>query len=180
MESDAEAPMEAVVGAGDPDALPVAVKKVRKHKCAVPGCGPTSLKRHKIPNNPLMREAWLDAVGLQGCERKDVRICEAHFVAGDYVSGANQPTLKPEAVPRLRKEDEVESMEEDVGTAVEGDVAAVDVAAVEAAATSTAATSTAATSPSTAVPTSSSMDSSSFRSLGTASGLRVGCFAPET
>ena len=94
MESDTDAPMEAVAGAGDPCALVVqqAVRKPRKNLCVV--CGPTSLKRRRIPKNPVTRDAWIEALGLQGVPIKEyARICEAHFVDG-------------EAIPRLQLADE--------------------------------------------------------------------------
>ena len=142
MESDAEAPMEADVGAGDLGAVPkprrnrVGRKQAgRKVTCSFPGCGPTSLKRHRMPNKPEIKEAWMEAMGLQSDDKAEYRVCEAHFAPDDYAPGARGRTLKPEAVPKPK--DAVEAMELDTGESDAVDVAAaedVDVAPVDVAA----------------------------------------------
>ena len=75
MESDSDAPIEAIAGVGDPDALPI--KNTRKRSCVV--CGPTSGKVLKIPKNEPMRGKWLQALRLQsGDVKESSRVCESH------------------------------------------------------------------------------------------------------
>ena len=82
MESDTDAPMEAVAGVGDPGAL-MMVKKPRKNTCVV--CGPTNEKVRKIPKNDPLREMWLQALELPRDVRKTARVCESHFADGESV-----------------------------------------------------------------------------------------------
>lgn len=108
---------EATHGAGDLGALPKKRRNQvgRKKTCYFPGCGPTSLKCHKMPKDPHVREAWMEALGANG-DKADYRVCEAHFAPSDYVPGVTRRgsrVLKPEAVPKPK--DEVDAMEVDTG-----------------------------------------------------------------
>ena len=112
-----EVPNEANFGAGDLGALPKTRRKQvgRKKTCYFPGCGPTSLKCHKMPKEPHVKEAWREALGANG-DKADPRVCEAHFAPSDYVPGVTRRgsrVLKPEAVPKPK--DEVDAMEDDTG-----------------------------------------------------------------
>ena len=73
----------------------------RTRTCAVPGCQPTAdRKRHSIPKEATMREAWIDVCGLADVRLPaQPRICEVHFKPEDYRRGGK--TLRTGTVPSL-------------------------------------------------------------------------------
>ena len=74
-------------------------------RCMVPGCQPSSTKRHTLPKERTLREKWLQAIGLSELQLKSTnsnnRACADHFLPSDYGALGAQygARLNKDAVP---------------------------------------------------------------------------------